>query len=233
MISTPHINPSAEIAETILLPGDPLRAKFISEKFLTDTKQFNAVRGALGFTGTFNGNKVSVMGTGMGIPSIGIYSHELINFYNVKNLIRIGSCGAIQENINLYDIVLAVGACTNSNFMSQFRLNGSFCPTADFDLLVRAKEAAERMGVRTHTGNILSSDTFYSDDPDINDRWQKMGVLAVEMEAAALYANAARYGAKALAILTVSDNMVTKKGTTAAERETAFTDMAEIALSLA
>jgi purine-nucleoside phosphorylase len=233
MLNTPHINPTAEIAETILLPGDPLRAKFISDNFLSESKQFNAVRGALGFTGYYNGKKISVMGTGMGMPSMGIYSHELINFYGVKNLIRIGSCGAIQENIKLYDIIFGLGTCTNSNFTSQFKLNGSFCTIADFDLLTKAKAEADEMEIANHVGNILTSDTFYSDDEDINDKWRKMGVLAVEMETAALYINAARYGAKALAILTVSDNIMTKQQISAGEREKSFVNMMNIALRLA
>lgn len=233
MLNTPHINQTADIAETILLPGDPLRAKFIADNFLSEVKQFNAIRGALGYTGYYNGNAISVMGTGMGMPSIGIYTHELINFFKVKNLIRIGSCGALQKNIDLYDIVFGLGASTNSNFIHQFGLNGTFAPLADFELLTKAKATADYMGIKNHTGNILSSDTFYIDNNADNEKWRKMGILAVEMEAAALYINAARYNAKALCILTVSDNLITNKATDAKSRETAFTDMMKIALSLA
>lgn len=230
MKNTPHINPTAEIAETILLPGDPLRAKFIAENFLDDAKQFNSIRNALGYTGNYNGKSISVMGTGMGMPSIGIYSHELINVYGVKNLIRIGSCGALQENMNLYDIVLGMGASTNSNFAHQFELPGTFSSIASWTLLEKAKKSADKLNLNIHIGNILSSDTFYNDNSQETLKWQKMGILAVEMEAAALYMNAARYKANALCILTVSDSIVTSEATTAKERENSFENMIKIAL---
>lgn len=233
MINTPHINPTSEIAETILLPGDPLRAKFIAENFLEDVKQFNSIRNILGYTGTYQGKAVSVMGTGMGIPSMAIYSHELISFYNVKNLIRIGSCGAMQANVKIHDIVFGLGACTNSNFASQFNLPGAFSPTCNYELLSKSKAFADENNIPNHIGNILSSDTFYSDDTDAVAKWQKMGVLAVEMESAALYMNAARYNANAICILTVSDSLVTKEEIDAKQRETSFTNMMKIALSLA
>ncbi len=233
-IPTPHISATSKdlIAETILLPGDPLRAKFIADNFLEDVIQFNAVRNMLGFTGTYKGKRISVMGTGMGMPSIGIYSYELINFYGVKNLIRVGSCGALQPYLKLYDIIIGMSASTNSNYLHQYNLPGTFAPTASFELLEKAVKVARELGVRYHVGNILSSDTFYDDDSEAWKRWAKMGVLAVEMEAAALYANAARAGANALTILTVSDSLVTHEETTAEERQTAFTNMMKIALEL-
>lgn len=232
MISTPHIVPTAEIAETILLPGDPLRAKYIAENFFDDMKQFNAVRGALGFTGSYKGKQVSVMGTGMGIPSMGIYSYELINMYGCKNLIRIGSCGGLQENVNVYDIVFAMGVCTNSNYASQYGLSGSFSPIADFGLLSKAKSAADEMGIVNHIGNVLTSDIFYWDNSETSTKWKKMGVLAVEMETAALYTNSARYGAKALALYTVSDHLIKNQSVGAEERQNSFTNMMNVALSI-
>jgi purine-nucleoside phosphorylase len=235
MNKTPHIEVDKEgvIAETILLPGDPLRAKFIAETYLDNPVRFNAVRNAFGYTGTYKGRKVSVMGTGMGMPSIGIYSFELIHTYGVKNLIRVGSCGAFQGYLNLYDIIIGMSASTNSNFASQYGLPGSFAPTASWALLKKAVEVAEEKGYPVNVGNILSSDIFYDDNPDAWKKWAKMGVLAVEMEAAALYMNAARAGVNALCILTVSDSLVTHEVTTSEERQTAFTKMMEIALELA
>lgn len=233
MNNTPHINQTAEIAETILLPGDPLRARFIAENFLSNVKQFNAVRGALGFTGEYGGSPVSVMGTGMGIPSMGIYSHELINVFGVKNLIRIGSCGALQDNLKLLDLVIGLSASTNSEFGRQFGLPGAYAPCCSHSLLKKAEAAAENLGVTPHYGNILSSDLFYGDDMTALDKWRKMGVLAVEMEAAGLYMNAARYGVDALCILTVSDHIYTREETTAEQREKTFTSMIQIALSMA
>ncbi|MDX1357650.1 MAG: purine-nucleoside phosphorylase [Clostridia bacterium] len=235
MNKTPHIEVDKEgvIAETILLPGDPLRAKFIAETYLDNPVRFNAVRNAFGYTGTYKGKKVSVMGTGMGMPSIGIYSYELIHTYGVKNLIRVGSCGAFQGHLNLYDIIIGMSASTNSNFASQYGLPGSFAPTASWDLLKKAVDVAEEKGYPVNVGNILSSDIFYDDTPDVWKKWAKMGVLAVEMEAAALYMNAARAGVNALCILTVSDSLVTHEVTTSEERQTAFTKMMEIALELA
>lgn len=235
MNKTPHIevDKSGIIAETILLPGDPLRAKFIAETYLENPVQFNAVRNAFGYTGTYKGKKVSVMGTGMGMPSIGIYSFELIHTYGVKNLIRVGSCGAFQEHLNLYDIIIGMGASTNSNFASQYGLPGTYAPTASWKLLKKAVDLADEKGYPVNVGNILSSDIFYDDNPDAWKKWAKMGVLAVEMEAAALYMNAARAGVNALCILTVSDSLVTHEATTSEERQTAFTKMMEIALELA
>lgn len=233
MKNTPHINQTAEIAKTILLPGDPLRAKYIAENFLDNVKQFNAVRGALGYTGTYNGKEISVMGTGMGMPSMGIYSYELINVFNVKNLIRIGSCGSIQPEINLHDIIFAMSSSTDSNFAFQYNLPGNFSACCSYNLLEKAKNKADELGIANHVGNVLSSDIFYSDDMTINSRWQKMGILAVEMESAALYMTAARYKANALCMLTVSDNLVTGESLSADERLTAFQDMMKTALALA
>ncbi|MBN2851638.1 MAG: purine-nucleoside phosphorylase [Clostridia bacterium] len=235
MIPTPHIQVDKKgiIAETVLLPGDPLRAKFIAETFLKDVIQFNSVRNAFGYTGTYNGKKISVMGTGMGMPSIGIYSYELIHFYDVKNLIRVGSCGALQENLKLYDIIIGMAASTNSNFQSQYDLPGYLAPTASWKLLKKAVDIAEKKKTEIHVGNIFSSDIFYDDNPDSWKKWAKMGVLAVEMEAAALYMNAARANVNALCILTVSDSLVTHEVTTSEERQKSFTKMMEIALELA
>lgn len=234
MIPTPHINVREQgiIADTVLLPGDPLRAKFIAETFLENPIQFNTVRNMFGFTGTYKGKKVSVMGSGMGMPSIGIYSHELIHFYGVKNLIRIGSCGAFQEHVKVRDIVIGMAASTNSNYAHHYNLPGSFAPTASWKLLKKAVDAAAARGIEPKVGNILSSDVFYDEDTDMWKGWAKMGVLAVEMEAAALYMNAARAGVDALCILTVSDSLVTHELTTAEERQSSFTQMMEIALDL-
>jgi len=235
MKKTPHIGVDREgaIAKTILLPGDPLRAKYIAETYLENPVQFNAVRNAFGYTGTYNGKKVSVMGTGMGMPSIGIYSYELIHEYGVENLIRVGSCGSYQENLKLYDVVIGMSASTNSNFASQYDFPGTYAPTASWKLLSKAVEVANKKGTPVTVGNILSSDIFYNDQTDAWKKWARMGVLAVEMEAAALYMNAAKAGVNALCILTVSDSLVTHEATTSEERQTAFTKMMEIALELA
>jgi purine-nucleoside phosphorylase len=231
---TPHINAvPSDFAKTVLMPGDPLRAKFIAENFLTDAKLVNAVRGINGYTGYYKGERVSVMASGMGMPSIGIYSYELYNFFGVENIIRVGSAGGMQESVRVRDIVLGAGACTDSAYANQFRLAGAFAPIADFSLLRRAAELAEERGLRYHVGNIVSSDCFYHDNADAAPAWQKMGVLAVEMEAAALYMNAARAGKRALAICTVSDHLLTHEATTAEERQTSFTDMMELALEVA
>lgn len=231
---TPHISAKkGEIAETILLPGDPLRAKFIAKNFLENPVQFNAIRNMLGFTGTYKGKRISVMGTGMGMPSIGIYSYELIHFYGVKNLIRVGSCGAYSDKLDLYDIILAMGACTNSNYARQFELPGTYSAIASWDLLYKAKQVADEKNIPVVVGNVLSSDTFYTPEKDLPKKWAQMNVIAVEMEAYALYCNAAYAGVNALAILTVSDSLVTKKETTPEEREKNFTKMMEIALELA
>ncbi len=229
---TPHIGAKlGEIAETVIMAGDPLRAKFMAEKFLDNPVQFNNVRGMLGFTGEYKGKRVSMMGHGMGMPSIGIYTYELFNFYGVKRIIRVGSAGSINNDLHLGDLVIAVGACTDSNYSSQFELPGTFAPTADFTLLRNAVESCEQLGYRYKVGNVLSSDIFYHENSH-NDRWMKMGVLAVEMEAAALYMNAARSGNSALAIMTVSDHILTGESTTAEERQTTFTHMMDVALSL-
>ncbi|MGI9164641.1 MAG: purine-nucleoside phosphorylase [Mycobacterium sp.] len=232
--STPHIDPKGEeIAETILLPGDPLRARFIAETYFDNPRCFNEVRGMYGFTGTYRGRKISVMGTGMGIPSISLYSYELIHFFDVKNLIRVGSCGTIQDGIDLYDVIIAQGASTDSNYLTQFGVPGTYAPLSSYRLLEKAKRIADEHGQRNHVGNILSSDIFYNDDPDALGKWAKMGILAVEMESAGLFANAAAAGVDALGIFTVSDVIFSGKHTTPDERQSAFTKMIEIALELA
>lgn len=235
MIPTPHIEVKEQgiIAETVLLPGDPLRAKYIAENYLENPVQFNGVRNMLGYTGTYKGKRVSVMGTGMGMPSIGIYSFELIHFYGVKNLIRVGSCGALQEGVRVRDIVIGMSASTNSSFAAQYGLPGTFAPTASWELLKKAVDVAAKSNISVKVGNILSSDVFYNDDRDSWKKWAGMGVLAIEMEAAALYMNAARAGVNALCILTVSDSLVTHEETTSEERQNSFTQMMEIALELA
>ena len=229
---TPHIGAQyGEIAETVIMAGDPLRAKLMAERFLDDAVQFNNVRGMLGFTGTYKGKRISVMGHGMGMPSIGIYTYELFNFYGVKTIIRVGSAGAIQTDLHLGDLVIAQGACTNSNYAAQYELPGTFAPIGDFQLLRKAAEACDRMGYAYKVGNVLSSDVFYNENAH-NDKWSAMGVLAVEMEIAALYMNAARSGNRALAICTVSDHIITGEVTTAEERQNTFTKMMDVAFSL-
>ena len=231
---TPHIKATPEdFGKTVLMPGDPLRAKFIAENFLEDAKLVNNVRGIHGYTGYYKGKKISVMASGMGMPSIGIYSYELFNFYDVDAIIRIGSAGGIAEGVKLRDVVIGMGACTDSNFASQYRLPGTFAPIADFLLLEKAVALARKQGVNIHVGNLISSDLFYGDYADSLTDWKKMGVLAVEMEAAGLYMNAARCGKKALAMATVSDLPLTGEATTAEERQNTFTQMMEIALRLA
>ena len=233
-MATPHI--SAEkgaFAKTVLMPGDPLRAKYIAENYLEDAVLVNNVRGVQGYTGYYKGKKVSVMASGMGQPSIGIYSYELYNFYDVEAIIRVGSCGSFHPDLHARDIIVAMGACTNGNFALQYNLPGTFCPIADFDLVRRAAEQCERLGVNYKVGNILSSDVFY-DDANSGMTWAKMNVLGVEMESAALYCNAARAGKKALCICTVSDSFIyPEENTTAEERQNSFTKMMEIALELA
>lgn len=229
---TPHIGAQyGEIAQSVLMAGDPLRAKFMAEKFLENPVQINNVRGMLGFTGTYKGKRVSVMGHGMGIPSIGIYTYELFNFYGVETIIRVGSAGAIQKDLHIGDLVIGQGACTDSNYGSQYELPGTFAPIADFSLVRGAADACERMGYRYRVGNLFSSDIFYSDNAH-NDKWTSMGVLAIEMEASALYMNAARAGKKALTICTISDHLITGEATTAEERQTTFTHMMDVAFSL-
>lgn len=222
-----------EIAQTVLMPGDPLRAKVVAETFLDNPVLYNGIRGMLGYTGEYKGKRVSVQGSGMGMPSIGIYSYELYNFYGVENIIRIGSAGAIDDDLDLGDLVIGMGTCTNSNYAAQYDLPGTFAPVASYDLLVRAVNAAEKLGVKYKAGNVLSSDTFYNDGEGVLLKWQKMGVLAIEMEAAALYMNAARAGKNALCILTISDCPFKGTETTAEERQNSFTDMMKVALELA
>ncbi len=233
-VPTPHIQANlGDIAETILLPGDPLRAKFIAEKYFENIKQFNSTRNMLGFTGTYNNKKISVMGTGMGCASMGIYSHELINFYGCKELIRVGTTGSINPNVNIRDIVIGMGACTNSNYVKLFGLPGDYSCICSFELLRKAVEAAERKKLKYHVGNVLSSDMFYSEKLKSGGKtWTEMNVLAVEMESAALYSNAAAGGANAISIFTVSDSILTGEKTSADEREKTFTDMIEIALDM-
>ena len=232
---TPHINATpADFAPTVLMPGDPLRAKFIAENFLTDAKLVNNVRGIHGYTGTYEGVPVSVMASGMGMPSIGIYSYELFNFFDVKTIIRVGSAGALNPDIKVRDIVLGQGACTNSAYASQYGLPGTYAPIASYNVLRTCADIATEMGVPFHVGNLLSSDTFYADNgAEANAAWTKMGVMAIEMEAAALYMNAARAGKQALAMCTVSDHIVTGEATSAEERQNSFTQMMELALKTA
>lgn len=232
-IPTPHNQAKlGEIAPAVLMPGDPLRAKFIAENFLTGAVCVNSVRNMLAFTGSYQGRPVTVMGGGMGMPSVGIYTYELFHFYGVEKIIRVGSAGTLSEKAGLRDVVIGVGACTDSNYASQYNLPGAFAPIADFSLARAAAETGERLGIRTVAGNILSSDVFYSDNTGALSAWQKMGVLAVEMEAAALYMNAARAGKQALCLLTISDNPFTGQGLPAQERQTSFRDMMKIALEI-
>ncbi len=239
--TTPHINVLDDIGfgKTVLMPGDPLRAKFIAENFLENPVLVNNVRGVQGHTGYYKGVKVSVMASGMGMPAIGIYTHELFNLFGVENVIRVGSAGSIQDHINLYDIVIAQGACTDSGYASTFHLPGTFAPIASWELLSEAVKAAEAHGATYHVGNVNSSDVFYGDHQGVPEGLggvyglNKMGVMALEMEAAALYMNAARAGKRGLCICTISDHVLKGVETTAAERQTAFTQMMEIALDVA
>ena len=229
---TPHIGAKyGEIAETVIMSGDPLRAKFMAENFLDNPVQFNNVRGMLGFTGTYKGKPVSVMGHGMGIPSVCIYTYELFNFYGVKTIIRVGSAGSMNKDLHVGELVIAMGACTDSNYVSQFEMPGSYAPIADFSLLRGAAEACDRFGYSYKVGNVFSSDIFYGENPH-TEKWMNMGVLAVEMEAAGLYMNAARSGNRALTICTISDHLLTGEVTTAEERQTTFTHMMDVAFSL-
>ena len=237
---TPHIDANPEdFAKTVLMPGDPLRSKFIAENFLENVRLINNVRGIQGYTGEYKGKKVTVMASGMGMPSIAIYSYELFNFFGVDNIIRIGSAGAMNEKVKVRDIVIGLGACTNSNFAKQFHLAGDFAPICSYELLKTCTETADYNGIKYHVGNILSSDTFYNDDNNLpnalkaTENWSKMGVLAVEMEAAALYMNAARSGKNALAICTVSDHLLTGESTSSDERQNSFTEMMKLALETA
>ena len=239
--ATPHINVLDDIGfgKTVLMPGDPLRAKLIAETFLEDRVLVNNVRGVNGYTGYYKGVKVSVMATGMGMPAIGIYSHELFNYFGVENIIRIGSAGSIQEHINLYDIVIGQGACTDSNWAAQFHLPTNFAPIADYTLMSEAVKAAEANGATYHVGNISSSDVFYGDHDLVPEgldsvyALKKMGVMALEMESAALYMNAARYGKRGLCICTISDHVIKHLETSAEERQNSFTQMMELALKTA
>lgn len=235
MKKTPHIVLTDEIGfgRTVLMPGDPLRSKFIAERFLESPVLVNNVRGINGYTGFYRGVKVSVMASGMGMPSIGIYSYELFNFFGVENIIRVGSAGALQENIELRDLVLGIGACTDSAFPSSFGMPGTLAPTADYKLLSTAAEKAESAGLRYHVANLLSSDSFYNDDPERTLKWSRMGVAAVEMEAAALYCQALRAGKRALAICTISDHIIKGDELDAEARQTSFTDMMRLALDTA
>ncbi len=234
-MSTPHNGANEfDFAKTVLMPGDPLRAKYIAENFLEDAKLVTSVRNMFGYTGYYKGKKVSVMGSGMGMPSIGIYATELFKFYGVEKIIRVGSCGSYQDDVEIYDLVIAQGACTDSNFAYQYNLNcGTFSAISDFDTMYAAYNYAKSKNMRVHVGNVVSSDVFYGQSPDAWKRWQKMGCLAVEMESYALFAIAASLGKKALTILTVSDSLVTHKETTALERERNFKEMMEVALEIA
>lgn len=230
---TPHINAAfGDFAKTVLMPGDPLRAQFIAENFLENARLVNKVRGINGYTGEYKGKIVSVMASGMGMPSMAIYSYELFNFYGVENIIRIGSAGSINQNIKVRDIVVGMGACTNSNFASQYDLPGTFAPICSYELLKACVHTADELGIDVKVGNLYSSDTFY-DDSASSVKWAKMGVMAVEMESAALYMNAARAGKNALTICTISDHILTGEATTAEERQTSFTDMMRLALETA
>ena len=237
---TPHINATPDdFGQTVLMPGDPLRSKYIAEHFLENARLVNNVRGVQGYTGTYHGVKVSVMASGMGIPSIGIYSYELYNAFGVQNIMRIGSAGALADELQLRDIVIAQGACTDSGWAGQYHLPGSFAPIADFGMLRTCVDIAEEMGARYQVGNLLSSDRFYGDDGGVpealqaNLAWKKMGVMAIEMEAAALYMNAARCGKRALAVCTISDHILRHEYCTAEERQNSFTQMMELALRTA
>ncbi len=232
-MATPHNSASmGDIAESVLLPGDPLRAKYVAEHFLENPVEFNHVRNMLGFTGTYKGKKVSVMGTGMGMPSIGIYTHELIHFYGVKNLIRIGSCGGIDPTLELGDIVMASSASTDSNYAHQYQLPGTYSAGATFELLDKAVQSARENNFRYKVGNVLSSDLFYTETPEWK-QWSKMGLLAVEMESYALYCNAARAGVNALGIFSVSDSVVNGTELDADARQNSFTNMMKVALETA
>ena len=231
---TPHNSAEkGQIAKTVLMPGDPLRAKYIAENFLQNAALVNNVRGVQGYTGTYGGVPVTVMASGMGIPAIGIYSYELYNFYDVENIIRIGSAGALADDLKLRDVVAGMSAGTDSNFAQKFGVPGALAPTADFTLLRTAVECAEEKGLRIRVGSLLSSDSFYNDDPTALDRWKKMGVLAVEMEAAGLYLTAARAGRRALCLCTISDHIYRPEKLSHEERQLGFDEMISLALETA
>ena len=230
---TAHIGAEyGEIADTVIMAGDPLRAKMMAERYLENPVLYNNVRGMLGYTGTYHGKKISVQGHGMGIPSIAIYTYELFNFYDVKTIIRVGSAGSMNKDLHVGDLVFAMGACTNSHYVDQYNLKGSFAPIADFDLLCAGVEEAKRLNIPYKVGNVYSTDTFYDANPTIS-KWQEMGVLAIEMEAPALYMNAARAGARALCICTISDSLITGEETTAEERQNNFIQMMDVAFEIA
>ena len=233
-MATPHNTAEkGDFAKTVLMPGDPLRAKFIAETYLENPKLVNNVRGVQGYTGTYKGVPVSVMASGMGMPSMAIYSYELFNFYGVENILRVGSAGAVSMELKVRDIVLGQGACTSSSMQDNFGVHGHFAPLGSWDLLKCAAEICDERKLRYKAGNLISSDIFYNDDPSFNQPFVNLGALAVEMEAAALYMNAARAGKKALAICTISDHILTGEATTAEERQTTFNDMMEVALEVA
>lgn len=232
-MSTPHISAEkGDFAKTVLMPGDPLRAKFIADTFLKDVRQVTGVRGMLGFTGTYEGRPISVMGSGMGMPSIGIYSYELFNFYGVENIIRVGTAGGLSDSVNVRDVVIGLSSYTNSNFGRQFGFDGNVAPCCSFKLLEQAVAAARRMGIEPTVGPLYSSDIFY-DESGMSGKLKKLGVLAVEMESAALYLNAARAGKNALAICTISDHLSKNESLDAQARQSSFTQMMEIALDIA
>ena len=233
-MATAHINAKqGDFASTVLMPGDPLRAKMIAENYLEDAVLVNNVRGVQGYTGTYKGKRVSVMASGMGMPSMGIYSYELFNFFGVNNIIRIGSAGALHTDIHVRDVVIGMGCSTDSNFAANYKLPGTLAPICSYELMSKCVESAKEMGVTCHVGNLLSSDIFYGDDETANDAWAKMGVMAIEMEGAALYMNAARLKKNALVICTVSNHIITGEETTAEERQNSFGEMITLALETA
>ena len=233
-MSTPHNHAKkGEIAKKVLMCGDPLRAKFIAENFLSEYKLVNSVRNMYCYTGIYNGKEVSVAGSGMGIPSMGIYCHELYNDYDVDTIIRVGTAGAYKEGVNVADIVIALGACSNSNYASQFNLNGTYSAIASYDLVEKAVNVAKENNFPYHVGNVFSSDIFYDENPDTWKKWARLGVLAVEMESYALYIEAARANKKAMTVLSISDSFVTKEVTSAETRQTGFTKMMKLALEVA
>ncbi len=232
-IPTPHINAKyGDFAKTVLMPGDPLRAKFIAETFLENPVLVNNVRGVQGYTGTYKGKKVSVMASGMGMASIGIYAHELFSFYGVESIIRVGSAGGMVDKVNLRDLVIGMGASTNSNFQSQFGLSGHFAPIADFGLIEKAVASAKELGISYHVGNLYATDIFYDASLSLK-KWADLGCLAVEMESAALYITAAKLGKKALCICTISDHPFKEESLPAEDRQLTFTDMMKVALEIA
>jgi purine-nucleoside phosphorylase len=233
-MGTAHNNAEkGQIADCVIMPGDPVRAKYIADNYFENAVCFNNIRGINGYTGTYKGKRVSVMASGMGMPSMGIYSYELYNYYDVTSIIRIGTAGALSDKLKLMDVVIAMGACTDSNYASQFNLPGTFAPIADYELLRKATDCADNMKISTSVGNIVSSDVFYNDNNDVNESWKKMGVLAVDMETAALYDNANRAGKKALSILTVSDHLFRDEHLLAEERSTSVDNMIKLALEIA